>query len=432
MEIGNENGGPDYHERYALFHDAIKAKYPDVQLIACEITPNRRNDIFDPHLYSNVATFLKEATRFDMQDRSGPKVYFGEFAVTEGAGLGNLSAALGEAAFMTGLERNGDIVMMSSYAPLLCRTGWRTWNPNAILFDQGRVYGTPSYWAQVMFAANRCDQILPVELQAKPVAALPLKGMIGVGTWGGQAEFKDIKVVKDGQTLLDSDFAKGMEGFRPVRGKWTIENGALKQTADDNGTLAIAGKEDWIDYTLTLKARKISGPEGFLITFAAPNEYEKSWWNLGGWGNDSHSAELFSVDSPHVQGSIESDRWYDVRIELSGSTAKLYLDDKLIQTITRAPLPVIAAVAGKDEKTGEIILKFVNASNEPRALSINLQGAAGKISGKASVLTSANEMDENSFDEPEKIVPHEELFEANTPAFTRTFPANSVSILRWK
>jgi alpha-L-arabinofuranosidase len=436
LEIGNENGGPDYDERYALFHDAIEAKYPDVQLIANDwsgLPKSRPLDIVDLHHYGGFESFLRQVTRFDAYDRSGPKVYFGEYAQTEDAGGGSLQAALGEAAFMTGLERNGDVVVMSSYAPLLIRKGWRGWNPNAIVFDQSRVYGTPSYWVQAMFASHRGDKTFPIELQLAPAAAAVVQGKIGLGTWAGQAEFKDVKVVKGGQTLLESDFSKGLDGWRAVRGQWAIVDGALRQTTDGLGTLAVAGDAGWRDYTLTLKARKISGAEGFLVTFGGGDDGRKSWWNLGGWGNRQHGIESAGLDAPHVDGTIEPNRWYDIKIELQGATASFFLDGQLVHRVTRSPLPSFAGVAGRDEKTGEMILKFVNASEEPRTVGVELRGAgAGRISGRAWVLTSDNARDENSYDAPRRVSPHEEPFEAETPDFRRTFPANSVSILRWK
>lgn len=432
MEIGNENGGPDYHERYALIHDAIKAKYPELQLIANEPVPTRTPDMVDPHHYGDFASFLSQITRFDSYERSSPKIYFGEYAQTEDAGAGTLQAALGEAAFMTGLERNGDVVKMASYAPLLCNPEWRGWNPNAILFDQSSVYGTPSYWVQAMFATHRGDQILPTDLEVAMAAPPAIEGRIGVGTWGTQAEFKDIKVVKGGQTLYESDFSKGTQGWRTPRGQWTAENGVLRQTGDGNGTLALVGDRDWRDYTLTLKARKISGSEGFLITFGARNE-EKSWWNLGGWGNTGHGVESSGLNGQRADGKIETGRWYDIKIELQGTKANFYLDGKLVHSLGREPLRTFAAVAGRDLKTGETIVKFVNASEEPRTINLELRGGkAGKISGRAWVLTSAGARDENSFGSPTRIAPREEPFAAEAPNFTRAFPANSVTILRWK
>lgn len=433
IEIGNENWGPEYAARYALFHDAIKARYPDMLVISNEPVPNRVPDVIDVHHYGDFSSFLRQISRFDSYDRNAPKIYFGEYAQTIDAGAGSLQAALGEAALMTGMERNGDVVGMTSYAPLLCNPDWRGWNPNAIVFDQKWVYGTPSYWAQAMFAANRADRILPIQMRLAPTHAPDVQGMIGVGTWGGQAEFKDIRVVKDGQTLFESDFSQNMDGVRVARGQWIIKDGAIQQTGDENGTLALAGEPDWRDYTLTLRARKLSGPEGFLITFGAPNEGQKSWWNLGGWGNAGHAVESGGFDCPRVGGMIETDRWYDIKIMLRGSMARFYLDGELVHSLGSAPLPHFAAVAGRDENTGETILKFVNASQETRTISIVLRGGkSGRIAGRAMVLTSANARDENSFDSPKRIAPREEAFSADAPTFTRTFLANSVTILRWK
>jgi alpha-L-arabinofuranosidase len=433
MEIGNENGGPDYHERFALIFDAIKAKYPDMQMIANEAVPNRTPDMIDPHHYGDFESFLSQVTRFDTYDRSAPKVYFGEYAQTEDAGRGTLQAALGEAAFMTGLERNGDVVHMASYAPLLCDPEWRGWNPNAILFNQSQVYGTPSYWVQVLFASNRGDQILPVELDVPASAAPVIEGKVGVGTWNTRAEFKDIKVTKGGQTLFESDFSKGKAGWQTPRGQWSVVDGALRQTSDENGTLAMVGEPGWRDYTLTLKARKLSGAEGFLITFGTPNESRRSWWNLGGWGNASHGLESSGLNGARTNGSIEAGRWYDIRIEIAGSKAGFYLDGRLIHSVSREPLRTTAAVAGRDLKLGETILKFVNAGNAPQTIQIGLRGSKpGKIAGRAWILTSAGARDENSFASPNLVAPREEPLAAEGPVFTRTFPANSLTILRWK
>src|SRR5262249_28259509 len=121
LEIGNENGGKAYNERYALFFKAIKDRYPQVQLIAnvWHGTPDPKTcEILDEHYYSSPDFFISHFRKYDSYDRSGPKVYVGEYAVTQDCGLGNLAGALGEAVFMAGMERNSDVVKMASYAPL--------------------------------------------------------------------------------------------------------------------------------------------------------------------------------------------------------------------------------------------------------------------------------------------------------------------------
>ena len=156
LEIGNENGGTAYRERWPLFVEAIKSKYPDMQLIANHwaggYPKEPRPDIVDEHFYNTPEWFMRHSTHFDKYDRNGPKVFVGEYAVTRNCGLGNLRGALGEAAFMTGLERNSDVVVMASYAPLLVNLNHRAWNPDLINFDSSRWYGLPSYYVQKLFA----------------------------------------------------------------------------------------------------------------------------------------------------------------------------------------------------------------------------------------------------------------------------------------
>ncbi|MFI5386795.1 MAG: alpha-L-arabinofuranosidase C-terminal domain-containing protein, partial [Fimbriimonadales bacterium] len=206
LEIGNENGGPAYRERYPLIAKAVKAKYPEIKLIANVwggYPKGTLTEIIDEHYYSNPGFFFENADRYDKYDRKGPKVYVGEYAVTEGCGAGNLIAAVSEAAFMTGMERNSDVVEMSSYAPLFANVNHKTWNPDMICFDNHRSYGTPSYYVQQMFSANRGDHVLPASVDVsgveKPTFA---PGGIGVGTWGTQAEFKDIKILASEPVIL--------------------------------------------------------------------------------------------------------------------------------------------------------------------------------------------------------------------------------------
>ena len=323
LEIGNENGGPLYQERYRLFYDAIKARYPDIQLVADVRTTQRPTEILDEHYYNSPEFFIDNAGKYDKYDRKGPKIYVGEYAVTQNCGQGNLRAAIGEAAFMTGMERNCDVVVMASYAPLFVNVGWRQWNPDAINFDGARAYGTPSYHVQKMFSHNRGDVVLPIDLESPAVELGAKGGAIGVGTWATQAEFKDIKVTRGDKTLFESDFAKGLEGWRTIGGQWKAESGVLRQTGRQTDVRAIAGERSWDNYTYTLKARKLGGAEGFLIMFRVQDPRAKAWWNLGGWGNTKHAIEMGGIIGNEVPGRIETGRWYDIRIELHGASHPL-------------------------------------------------------------------------------------------------------------
>ncbi|MEO8615156.1 MAG: alpha-L-arabinofuranosidase C-terminal domain-containing protein, partial [Luteolibacter sp.] len=202
VEIGNENGmgyhwgggnRADYLPRYKAFYERIKAKYPEIVTIAnIHTEPDVPAEIVDEHYYESSEWFFKAATLYDTYDRTKPKLYLGEYAAKKDGGRGNLIAALGEAAFLTGLERNADVVAMSSYAPLFTHPVWEKWRPDAIVFDNTRAYATPSYHVQAMFAANRPDVVLPVDL---PTFAGPAPGLFAVAGLTKQTRELILKVV---------------------------------------------------------------------------------------------------------------------------------------------------------------------------------------------------------------------------------------------
>jgi alpha-L-arabinofuranosidase len=169
IEVGNEDyfdHSGSYDGRFAQFYHAIKAKYPDLQIIATAPVKSVRADVLDEHFYRRATEFFQDATHYDRTDRSGPKIFVGEWATREGVPTPNFGAALGDAAWMTGLERNSDIVIMSSYAPLFVNLnpGGMQWETDLIGYDAVRSYGSPSYYAQVMFATHVGDVTLESKL----------------------------------------------------------------------------------------------------------------------------------------------------------------------------------------------------------------------------------------------------------------------------
>jgi alpha-L-arabinofuranosidase len=189
LGIGNEQWGPQYIERYERFAKAIKARYPQIQLVAAAgpdpdgqrfdyLWPQLRRlkaDIVDEHYYRPPAWFLDNTDRYDKYDRNGPKVFAGEYAAqsiqtVSPRNRNNWLCALAEAAMMTGFERNADVVVMASYAPLFAHEDAWQWRPNLIWFDNLNVYGTPNYYVQKLFSTNRGDVVVPVELDGVPLA----------------------------------------------------------------------------------------------------------------------------------------------------------------------------------------------------------------------------------------------------------------------
>jgi len=180
LGVGNEQWGPRYVERYKIFAATLKAKHPEIQLVASagpapdgepfntmwQSWRQLKPDLVDEHYYMSPEWFLANSGRYDHYDRSGPKVFAGEYAAqtaatTSSNNRNNWRGAIAEAAFMTGLERNGDVVRIASYAPLMADVDAWQWTPDAIWFDNLRSYGTPNYYVQGVFASNVGTRIIP-------------------------------------------------------------------------------------------------------------------------------------------------------------------------------------------------------------------------------------------------------------------------------
>ncbi|CAF1703951.1 alpha-L-arabinofuranosidase 1 [Brassica napus] len=171
VAIGNEDCGKTYYRgNYIVFYDAIKKAYPDIKIISnCDGSSSPLDhpaDYYDFHIYTSASSLFSMYHQFDGTSRKGPKAFVSEYAVTgKDAGTGSLLAALAEAAFLIGLEKNSDIVEMASYAPLFVNTNDRRWNPDAIVFNSSHLYGTPSYWVQRFFAESSGSTLLSSELK---------------------------------------------------------------------------------------------------------------------------------------------------------------------------------------------------------------------------------------------------------------------------
>jgi len=188
LGVGNENWGPQYAEHLKLFTDQLKAKYPNVKLVNAtgysrnipvftymdSVLRARKADIIDEHFYDTPKWFMDNAGRYDSYDRNGPKIFVGEYAAQSDRigsmkNQNNLLTALSEACFMTGIERNADVVAMASYAPLFAHvTGWQ-WTPNLIWFDNATSYNTPNYYVQQLFSVNKGTDVVPLLKDGKAI-----------------------------------------------------------------------------------------------------------------------------------------------------------------------------------------------------------------------------------------------------------------------
>ena len=171
VEIGNEDffdGSGSYDGRFAQFYDAIKAAYPNLKVIATDriANPMRTPDLIDDHFYNTPRAMERTSNQYDNYSRTAPKIFVGEWASQEGRPTPDLNAALGDAAWLTGLERNSDVVLLEAYAPMLVNVnpGASQWPTNLIGYDALHSYGSPSYYVQEMFSRHHGDVVLPMTL----------------------------------------------------------------------------------------------------------------------------------------------------------------------------------------------------------------------------------------------------------------------------
>ncbi len=450
LEIGNENNQPDprqqsdrYYERYELFRKAVLAKYPNMKIIGNLVAWGDDNpkwesqlpvDLLDEHYYRNPAWFANCFHKYDTYPRTlangqpAPRIYVGEYAVTSGFGdLGNMNAALGEAVYMMGMENNSDIVPLNSYAPIFVNENDAKWRPDMIRFNSHRVMGTPSYYVQALMAQNVGTKVVPVEqLNPYPTDSeqqlTPASSRAGFATWGTKATFE----MKD-------------EGYESVSGSWADNaDGTVSQSSLNNQCVAVTKKViDGRHYTLNYRARKDKGDEGFMIVFNYVNPQNYCWVNFGGWGNTQHGIEQISeggkMQTATKPGKIETGRWYDVRLTVSGDSVKCWLDNELLfdTQLIATTTPGIFSSATLNEPTNELIVKVVNTSKTATTASINLSNFKPQCARLIRLSSNKGE-DENTLQTPTLIAPQETVLSPEGNTVRLEVPAFSLNIVRIK
>lgn len=449
IEVGNEENLPnEFFDRFKRFRAAVEAKYPDITVVsnsgpddsgttfdtAWKLNREANVEMVDEHYYNSPTWFLQNNDRYDSYDRSGPKVFLGEYASQGNAWKNGLS----EAAFMTGLERNADIVKLASYAPLLANEDYVQWRPDLVWFNNRASWNSTNYEVQKLFMNNVGNRVVPSKATTTPDVGGPIAGAVGLSTWATSAAYDDVSVTAaDGSTLLSDDFSGDASKWtHSGSGSWSVQNGQYVQTdvAAEN-TMVSAGDPAWHDYDLHVKATKKSGKEGFLVAFGVRDSGNYYWWNLGGWNNTQSAVEQ-AVDGGKgtlmtKAGSIETGRAYDIGIKVRGRHVTLYLDGQEWGSFTDdRPAEPFRQVVTEDARTGDLIVKVVNARSATARTAIDLGGA--DVAAKARVTTLAADQDAVNTETDAPVTPVTSTFSGVADEFTYTFPANSVTFLRIK
>ncbi|WP_405857597.1 carbohydrate binding domain-containing protein [Streptomyces sp. NBC_01515] len=448
IEVGNEENLPaEFFARFTRFRTAIEAKYPYMTVIsnagpddsgstfdtAWQLNKDAKVDMVDEHYYNSPQWFLQNNDRYDSYDRTGPKVFLGEYA----SGGNAFKNGLAEAAYMTGLERNADVVKLASYAPLFANEDYVQWRPDLVWFNNHASWGSANYEVQKLFMNNVGTRVVPSTATGTPSLVAPISGAVGLSTWATSAAYDDVKVTaSDGSALLSDDFS-GDTADRWTHtggGSWSLQDGQYVQTdtAAEN-TMVSAGDPAWHDYDLHVQATKRAGKEGFLVAFGVKDTGNYYWWNLGGWNNTQTAVEQ-AVDGGKSTlvakpGTIETGRAYDVDIKVRGRQVTLYLDGQEWGSFADdKPAEPFRQVVSKDAKTGDLIVKVVNDQSSAARTAIDLGGA--KVSSKAKVTTLAAAPDAVNSETATAVAPVVSTFKGVAGRFSYTFPANSVTFLR--
>jgi alpha-L-arabinofuranosidase len=217
-----------------------------------------------------------------------------------------------------------------------------------------------------------------------------------------------------------------------------VADGSYQQTSATfrDPVSSAAGDRNWRDYTLTLKARKTGGTDGLVITVL--DDGAGSWvqWRLGGWGNTQHGILTHYAEQDQmlerVAGTLENNRWYDVKVTIRGAQIECFLDGQLIQKaqVLHHKVPALFTSATRDQATGETILKVVNPGNAAIQATVQLQGVTQLAGTAQAIVLTGNPEDENTFETPNKVVPKKSTVNGIRPQFGQTFGPRTVTVLR--
>lgn len=408
VEIGNENWGPEYAERYKLFYDTLKKAYPNVIYISNAHTEREGlpTEIADEHYYDAPEFFLENGTLFDDYDRQGPDIFIGEYAVNGGNTISSMECALAEAAFLIGAENNQDIVKLTAYAPLFQNSDYTAWKPNMIVFNNREVYGIPSYHAVSLLAKYRGEEVVAMENRIQETHPI-YRGIPGIQCEKEGLLFRNVKV--NGKPVSISkciygDVEKADGAFRMIpgnkqhhfTGKSREWNEAFEKFSagsafrEESVLWAVFGEQELEEYTYEIEVKMMEdNPVIFSVwnhhpeTDAGCNEPRDTEWNTRSVKNQVWKiADGISTlrvprffDKPLAEEeitpvSVKYGEYQHFKIECDHYGYRCYIDDVLIQEKLHPLHPVISTIATQDKEY--VYLKIVNVENEDRQIHINL------------------------------------------------------------
>lgn len=445
LEIGNENWGPEYERRFDLVKQAVLERYPNLTIITNDRGRTRKleADIADDHYYNMPEFFAEGITRYDSYDRQDADVFVGEFSVNQ-TYEGQLRAAVAEAMFMVGFERNQDKVKLASYAPLFQHVRYGSWFPNLIIYDNCRSFAIPTYYAWRLFGGSRGSKVVESTEEVRKIHydihGLPaLSGNDGVRyrnpIWNGASVAPSREILagyetgKDEITVLRKT-DPGMPEF-PFKIYPLVTLGGdleCRQGTFEVDAFCEEGKDIALGILVSPKPlsyydRTNPNPcDPWSMRFL-----EVSRWILSG-GKSYVARDSFPpvpISEPK-ETSLKLNEFNHLKYTVSGHFVTLEVNGETIGMVELPAYPAMGTVA--TDTDGQVFVKIVNFADQAEPVEISLDCdvetdyTVGLLTGKAE--------DENSLDNPEHV--HDTLLHLSgaSRAFTYEAPALSVNILR--
>jgi alpha-L-arabinofuranosidase len=492
IALGNEESDPQFLANYPQFSAAVRARYPDIKVI-CNSGPapdgivfdrnwqmcrEQQADLVDEHYYVSQAFLLNNTHRYDSYDRDGPHVFLGEYTARAASrNYNNFFSALSEAAYITGLQRNSDVVEMASYAPLLANVDYINWSPDLIWFDNHRVYGTPSYWVQRLFSRNRGDRLVPTTLHLEPEPPEPIERVSGqfgsalqpnglnryvqlpAGLVSGLHDFTIsawvnpqtvdtwARVFDFGSSTDVNMFLTVSAGTAPRFAITTSGNGNEQQL---RGTTPLPPNE-WTHVAVTL-----SGTTGTLyvngVAVATNPDMTLSPSDLGATTSNWIGKSQYGAD-PLLNATVDDVQIYDRGLsaaevqalttapgagnvvsyrfdENGGPTAVDSSGNGRDATVVAEPLgDPLYQVVTRDRGSGDVVVKVVNSRPRPIRTQVRLGPRRLSRTGRVTTLMGAL-TDVNSFERPRNVAPRRTIVSGLGSRFVYDFPPNSVTFIR--
>lgn len=444
LEIGNENNGSEYEARFHKIREAVLAKYPELIIISNDHGENMKTDIVDDHYYNMPEFYAENIGLYDNYDRSKPDIFVGEFAVNQ-TYEGQLRAAISEAMFMVGFERNQDVVKLCSYAPLFEHVNFYSWYPNLLIYDNYRSYAIPSYYCFKLFGNNRGKWVVKSTEEAQKIYrelhGLPMiTGDFGISYRGAVYNGKTVepkvnifgKIEKEGNICKlvedpDNEMSKRKPPFKVYAAVALGEEVDSREGEFTIEILAEEGKEIGVGMLCAPKPfsfydRMNPNPRDPWMLF----NLEPIRWML----SDGKATVVRGGLNPQPMSEakdvqLKMGEYNKIHYVLTRKQVSLYLNDELIEVVELPNYPSMCSVVTDTEE--EVIVKVVNFAEAEDDVTISLD--CNVCPEYRVELMTGNAEDENTLDEPEKVHDIVKEMTGASKEFVYTAPALSVNVI---